>query len=279
MPALRIGASEVLAYDDYGSGPIIVLIHGSPGTSRVWQRVAERLAGRFRVLCPNLPGYGETTPTAADDAGPSHAAQLLEALARDVGPPLIVAGHSYGGVVALSMALRGKVAPRAVALFEPVAVPVLDAVGDVVTFAGARAVLDEYVARFERGDPEAVRAMVDYWFGADAFAQMPSPMQEYLRAHTAHNVRDVRATFREGVTRESLGGLSVPVLVVCGGRSPEVMRRICAAVASHAGRGHLAMLDEANHAMTTTHVDPVAGLLADLADGRIEGLRDASRPA
>src|SRR5262245_47286509 len=123
VPALRIDGARVLAYDDYGAGPIVVLVHGSPGTARVWQRVAERLAGRFRVVCPNLPGYGDTTPAAADDAGTSHAAEFLEALAQDLGTPLIVAGHSYGGVVALSMALRGRVAPRALALSQPVAAP------------------------------------------------------------------------------------------------------------------------------------------------------------
>ena len=47
------------------------------------------------------------------------------------------------------------------------------------------------------------------------------PMKEFLIAHTAHNVRDVRATFRERYTTEALRQLPMPVLVVCGTRGPE----------------------------------------------------------
>ena len=62
MPTLQISARDAVSYDDSGGpGPLIVLVHGSPGTSRAWQPVAERLAARFRVIAPNLPGYGGTT--------------------------------------------------------------------------------------------------------------------------------------------------------------------------------------------------------------------------
>lgn len=169
MPTLRISDADVIAYDDAGQGPVIVLVHGSPGTSRAWQPVAERLAPRFRVISPNLPGYGGTTRAA--DGGPgdsSYAAGLIEALVAEVGAPVVLAGHSYGGAVALQTALRVRVEMRALALFEPVAIPVLAAVGDTEAFAVAQALFEGYCAAFERGDPGVVRIMVDYWFGAGA---------------------------------------------------------------------------------------------------------------
>ncbi len=267
MPVLEIDDRGVVDYDEYGSGPVIVLIHGSPGTSRAWQRVAERLGGRFRVIAPNLPGYGQTTHRESDGpADSSVAAGLIEALIRAVGPPLVVAGHSYGGVVALRLALRNEVAPRALALFEPVAVPILDAVGEAEAFAAARAAIDDYLGSVEAGDAQAVRKMVDYWFGAGAFQRLPAPMTDFLLAHTGHNVRDVRATFGERYTVEALGRLAIPVLVVCGGRSPDVMRKICAGIAAHARYGSLIAIEKADHALTATHVDQVAGLIAGLAD-------------
>jgi pimeloyl-ACP methyl ester carboxylesterase len=58
----------------------------------------------------------------------------------------------------------------------------------------------------------------------------------------------------------------MPILVVCGTRSPEAMRKICAAISAGAARGSLVTLDDASHAMTTTHADAVAALIADLAD-------------
>ncbi len=268
MPTLRISDADAIAYDDAGQGPVIVLVHGSPGTSRAWQPVAERLAARFRVIAPNLPGYGATTRPAGEGPGDSsYAAGLIEALIAEVGPPAVLAGHSYGGVVALMTALRGRVKPRALALFEPVAVPVLAAVGETAAFAAAQALFDGYCAAVDGGDPEAVRIMVDYWFGAGALDLMPRPMREFLIAHTEHNVRDVRATFRDPYSLPSLRGLMMPVLCVHGSRSPAMMVKIVEAIASHTPRGIIKKIEKANHAMTTTHAEAVATLIAELADG------------
>lgn len=266
MPTLTTGSRDVVAYDEYGAGPLVVLLHGSPGTSKAWLGVAERLADRFRVIAPNLPGYGETSPappgTPPDNA---FAARLIEALLVKVGPPRVLAGHSYGGVIALRVALGGAVAPGALALFEPVAVPMLEALGEAEAFAASKEVFDGYIAAFERGDGDAVGTMVDYWFGAGAFERMPPPMKQFLVAHTAHNVRDVRATFRERYAAEALRRLPMPVQVVCGTRGPEAMACICRGIAAHAARGSLVTLDKATHALTATHVDAVADLIAALA--------------
>jgi pimeloyl-ACP methyl ester carboxylesterase len=268
VPTLAFGARDTLAYDDVGSGPVVLLVHGSPGTARAWQPVAERLAPRFRVVMPNLPGYGGTT--APPDGGPgdnAYAAELIEALVAKTGPPAVLAGYSYGGVVALRTALRGKVRPAALALFEPVAVPVLAATDDTAAFAASRAVFEDYGASFDAGDRLAVRKMVDYWFGAGVFEQMPPPVREYLIANTGPNVRDVRATFRDpALTRAALGGLAMPVLVVYGSRSPEIMVRIARTLVAHVPHGRLERLEHANHAMINTHVDALAASIAALAE-------------
>ncbi len=44
MPALSVGERDSVAYEDIGRGPLVVLIHGSPGSARVWQPVTEQLA-------------------------------------------------------------------------------------------------------------------------------------------------------------------------------------------------------------------------------------------
>ncbi|MGH7398536.1 MAG: alpha/beta fold hydrolase, partial [Candidatus Rokuibacteriota bacterium] len=175
---------------------------------------------------------------------------------------------SYGGVVALMVALRGRVKPRALALFEPVAVPVLAAVGEAEAFVAAQALFERYCAAFEAGDREAVRVMVDYWFGEGAFGRMPASMRAFLVAHTGPKVRDVRATFRDPYSTDALHALAMPVLGVYGARSPEVMGKIVEAIASHAPRGIIKKLEEADHAMTTTHAEAVAALIAKLADER-----------
>jgi pimeloyl-ACP methyl ester carboxylesterase len=72
-----------------GEGPPILLLHGFPETRRTWRAVAPRLADRFRVICPDLPGYGESDRLGA---GP-------EAFDKSV------VGHDRGGLVAFRAAL------------------------------------------------------------------------------------------------------------------------------------------------------------------------------
>jgi pimeloyl-ACP methyl ester carboxylesterase len=175
MPTLVVD-QRVVSYEDRGSGPLVVLLHGSPGNARAWARVGERLAAQHRVVAPDLPGYGGTTPQPRDqqpDVG--FASELVAALIAHVGAPAVLAAHSYGGVVALRTALRG--APvGALALFEPVAMTLLPVAGEPEAFATTRSVFDDYFATHDAGDPRAVRKMIDFWFGDGAFARMPDAL-------------------------------------------------------------------------------------------------------
>jgi pimeloyl-ACP methyl ester carboxylesterase len=266
MPELRCADGRVVEYEDYGAGPLVVLLHGSPGTAKVWQRVIEQLAARFRVVAPNLPGYGATTPQPAGELPDvSYAASLVEELLATLEPPRVIAAHSYGGVVALAVALRGRARMRSLALFEPVPIPLLAAVGDHEAYDAARLVFDDYIAGFESGDGRAIRKMIDFWFGPGAFAQLPEAPRRYLLEQTAGNVRDVRALFRTRYTVAELGALTTPVTVVYGGASPDTNARIAAALASSVANGKLVRLDGATHALTATHAAELAAMLAELA--------------
>lgn len=76
--------SGELAYVDEGAGPVIVLLHGAPFTSLAYVRVIRRLRDRFRVIAPDLPGFGRSRAAPAFDGSlAAHARavqQLLEAL-------------------------------------------------------------------------------------------------------------------------------------------------------------------------------------------------------
>jgi len=168
--------------------------------------------------------------------------------------------------LALLLALRGTVKPGALALFEPVAVPLLAAVGEMAAFASAQALFDDYRAAFEAGDRLAVRKMIDYWFGTGAYDQLPALAREYLVSYTSNNIDDVTATFRDTYSVDALRRLTVPTLVAYGARSPETMVKIVQAIAALVPGARLERIEDANHALTTTHADLVAAMIATLAD-------------
>jgi len=269
VPTVVVDSRRV-SYEDQGAGRVAVLIHGSPGNGKAWKPVADRLVQQCRVIAPDLPGYGETTAQPrGQDPDVGYACALVEELIRHAGSPIVLAGHSYGGVVALAVALRARVPVRALALFEPVAVNVLALDGDP-SHAASHAYFDDYIRSVERGDAGAVRKMVDFWFGDGAFGRMPEPLTAYLTSAAASNIRDVRATLRETYTAEALGALRMPVAIVVGDRSPAISHRIAHAIARHVPRGFVTTVPNATHALVTTHPERVIEAIERLASEAVE---------
>jgi len=82
--------------------PPLVLIHGLGASGRSLDRVAPLLAARFRVIVPDLPGFGATGGQHTTIEGMAHA--VLEALDEDGVEAFAAAGHSMGGLVATALA-------------------------------------------------------------------------------------------------------------------------------------------------------------------------------
>ena len=93
-----------------GDGPPLLLLHGNPQTHAMWHAVAPALAERFRVVCPDLRGYGRSfKPAATEDHAPyakramaADFAELMTALGHD---DFLLAGHDRGARVAYRLAL------------------------------------------------------------------------------------------------------------------------------------------------------------------------------
>ena len=90
----------------------VVLVHGSPGTSRVFGSVTPALAAGFRVIVPDLPGFGASTHKLPDYSFRAHAQYILELLNELRIRKAQLVGFSMGGGVVLSMA---DIAPERVA--------------------------------------------------------------------------------------------------------------------------------------------------------------------
>lgn len=92
-----------------GNGPPVILIHGLFVDHRSWDLVMPELAQQFRVIAPDLPGFGES-----EKPPPSRFPYGIEAFAEAVADlyaglelgPAAVVGHALGGAVALTLAAR-----------------------------------------------------------------------------------------------------------------------------------------------------------------------------
>jgi pimeloyl-ACP methyl ester carboxylesterase len=108
-----------LAYDDDGSGPPIVLLHGLSLSRRTWDRFIAGLEGRFRVVRLDQRGHGESSHAAGTYVLDTYLADTVAFLEAVVRGPSIVAGHSLGGVIGHGLAQTRPDLVRSVLLEDP----------------------------------------------------------------------------------------------------------------------------------------------------------------
>lgn len=241
----------------------IVLLHGSPGAPNAWKGVIKALGEGVTAITPGLPDHNQPHPPQRRET-----AEMAATIVDGLGPQpdgIVLAAHSYGGNVALQIALAGKVKIAALILIEPVALAILPALGEEAAYREAKVLFDRYIAKGRAGEADAVGIMIDFWFGAEAFGRMPPPVQGFLRSQMDVNLRDVEATFREHHTREKLAALSMPVTVAYGTKSPSVAKLVAQRLAATVKNGKAVPLDGADHGMLATHAPQVAALIAEKA--------------
>lgn len=119
-PRLRIDLpTGPAAYTDEGSAnaPVLVALHGLPGSGRDFRWLAPRLVPDLRVIRLDLPGFGETPLATEPDPSPSGRARYALAVIHALGlEDVLLLGHSMGGVVACAAVHLADTAQQPVGL-------------------------------------------------------------------------------------------------------------------------------------------------------------------
>ena len=104
-----------------GTGPTLLLLHGSGASAHSWADLLPLLAPHATVVVPDLPGHGHTTGARVDELTLPRGREALAALllALDLPPPSWVVGHSAGAALALRWALDAPRPPHAVLGLNP----------------------------------------------------------------------------------------------------------------------------------------------------------------
>jgi len=174
--------------DDPGA-PTVVMIHGFTGSKENWYPLAAALGGRYRLLIPDLPGWGESERKPGAVYGFTEQAANVDAFVRALSPgtPVVLLGHSMGGGVAALAAARY---PREIAK-----VGLLDAAG--VRFKDNQFGLDVLAGRnpFAVEDDASLQRYIDIVFH-DARAK---PWLPWPASTAIIRKRRADAEFEQGV--------------------------------------------------------------------------------
>jgi len=201
-----------VAIDTHGSGPPLVLVHGSFSDQRSnWHFVAPLLSQRFTVHAVARRGRGQTEATTAHRL--EDEAQDIAAVVRSIDEPVFLLGHSYGGQVALAAALEVPDRLRKLVLYEAPWPGAIDAQAMAGLEASAGAGDWEGFSLSFFGDLLAVPA-------AELQALQASELWLPIVADARATLGDLRALTRYGFDAERFRALRVPVLLQIGSESP-----------------------------------------------------------
>jgi pimeloyl-ACP methyl ester carboxylesterase len=244
MPALSVGSID-LAYEERGSGPPVMLVHGLAADARTWEPVAEALAEDARVVTYDRRGYGGSgapepyvSTTVVEQA--EDAAALIEALDA---APVVVCGEDLGALVCLDLLVRRPQLVRAAVVVD---VPLFAFVPAATEALGAQRIALEEAMR-DGGPPAAVRA----WLGGGA-----DPARQGRAAACAGAFfADYAGLTSWPVTRGELRGIAAPLAIVDTPSAPPHVREAAAKLAT--------LVPDSRHRGDGDVVGEIRTLLAD----------------
>ena len=223
-PMQRDLAGGTVRVTETGDGAPLVLLHSLLSDAESFDAVLPDLATRFRVVVPDLPGFGGS---AAVDGGLMAVADRMAQALSEVADDVLLLGNGYGGFVALQMAIRHPGIARRLVLADCGAAfdePGRQAFRNMAQAAGAKglsAITDVAMRRlfapeFQAAHPDLVRNRRDAFLRTD-----PAVFRAACDALAGLDLRP------------DLGKVTVPVLVLVGEQdeaTPPPMARELAAL-------------------------------------------------
>jgi abhydrolase domain-containing protein 6 len=245
-----------IVYSEGGKGEPVVLLHGFGASADNWNRFAARLTRRYRVIAPDLPGWGQSTRREAESYGYPRQVERLQQFLEQLGLERFhLVGHSMGGFIASAYAARypekvatlGLIAPHGVT--EPHASELAKSVA-----AGDNWLVAASVPEFDR--------LLNNVFARRPY--LPKSVFRLLAQHAIRNSAKSAAIFAEMQTNqppleERLAEIKAPTLIIWGDQDrvldvscAEVFRQRIqrAEVLLLPGSGHMPLVENARACAT-----------------------------
>ena len=251
------------AIQTVGTGPDLLLIHGTATDKASWNILVQLLRDRFRITTYDRR-FTRGWPQATDAAPCSveeHAADAAEIIAERAAGSAFVCGISFGAVVALELMRRQPDLVRGAALFEPPVVPRDDLAGRPGTF------LIEFERLVNEGHGEQGGELFQRRRLSDAkWERLPAAMKDNLRSNWQHIYADLAANAAYRPRYGELVGVDVPVLLLRGGRSGVAFEDSLRALGAALPRSNRRVMPAAAHHLEGQAWRELAAALTELAD-------------
>lgn len=260
-----------------GDGIPVVALHGSGFQGQAWRGLLPALEGGFRLHGPDLYGYGGS----AAFPGPRPAtleeeADLVGALLRCFDRPVHLAGHSYGGAVALQVAADYPRQVCSLALYEPLTLHLLKP-----EFGGHAPALHQVEilassirnACLRKQHEQAARLYIEHWCGAGGFERLPAARRSALAGQAWRLWSDMLVALAGTLSPAACRDISLPILLLSGSRSPGTARLVIERLAGTLPGARHASLPDLGHLAPLTHPAMVGRVVATFLRACEHGLQ------
>jgi magnesium chelatase accessory protein len=240
-----------LRYLVAGEGEALVLVHGLGGAAANWVALVPLLLPGRRLIVPELPGHGGSSPLPAAPSLSPYADRLGLLLEHEGVAPAAVVGHSLGGAIALRLAMRRPEAVSALVLAAAAGISSTTRNAHyALTITGILKPGRKIAPHRRRVASSALlkRIVFGRWGASDPPALSPELVEAFLAGPARHTdtVSAAKALVRDDL-RSELEHVRCPVLVLWGARDNqlpvddafEYARRLQAPLRVIADCGHL----------------------------------------
>jgi pimeloyl-ACP methyl ester carboxylesterase len=237
MPMEYVTSSDGtrIAYERTGSGPPLVLVHGSLNDHNAWGAVAPMFASTRSVYAVVRRGRGESGPLSSDHTL-ARECDDVRAVIEAIGHPVDLIGHSYGAHCALGAALMLPDQVKHLVLYEP---PAQD--------AGAGVAED-----FQHSEPdEAIARFFEHSIGmsGDQVSLLrASPFWAYFVGHAKTMPHEMRALTSHEFDPASCRRLTMPTLLLMGSETQERLGVFARRIQPYVPDARVLVLDGQGHA-------------------------------
>ena len=229
-----------LHYAVSGTGSPILLVHGFPLSSKLWNPIVPKLEQEYRLIVPDLRGHGrsEASPAVTMAEYADDLATLLDRIGET--GPVVLVGMSMGGYIGFEFYRRYRDRVRAMILTNTRA-----QADDPQGAQGRR----ELARRTEQeGSAPVVEAMLPQLFGVSASQQLRDEWSEIMAATTPEGIAAaLRAMAERPDSFPTLASMNCPVLVIAGDEDVLTPLEDAKAMQQAAPNAQLEVVPEAGH--------------------------------
>ena len=235
----------LLNYTDDGPGPVVTLLHGFPLDHSMWDTQRGSIGSVYRLIAPDLRGFGKSAAPEGDYLMDTLADDVIETLdALGLREQIVLGGHSMGGYVALSIALRYPERLRGLILVHS------RAIADSPTAALAR---QDQARGIEESDSAAAIAesMAPRLLATTTPANRPEVADKLRTILDRATPRAVAGALRGMANRpdrtDDLAKITIPTLVVAGEHDSIVPLDESKAMADAIPNAELVVIPDSGH--------------------------------